>query len=69
MLEHKPSDTRHTIAEAVRAACARAAVEGYQRAAMDGLCAEGALECAVGAIRSVDIDAIIEDIARWESKA
>jgi hypothetical protein len=47
------------LAEAVRAACARAALDAYERAAADGLCDEGALEVAIDAIRVLDIDAIL----------
>jgi hypothetical protein len=48
------------LAEAVRSACHRAAVEAYERAAADGLCAEGALEVALDAIRALDLGAVIE---------
>ncbi len=51
------------IAEAVRAACVRAALEGYEQAGMDGLCHEGAWEAAVDAIRGLDLNAIIRDKA------
>jgi hypothetical protein len=47
------------IAEAVRAACVRAALETYEQAASDGLCAEGAFEAAVDALRSLDLDALV----------
>ncbi|MEX2641051.1 MAG: acetyltransferase [Balneolales bacterium] len=47
-------------AEKVRRACLEAAREGFREAAMDGLCSEGAMEAAVGAIESLDLDAIIK---------
>ena len=50
------------IAEAVRAACLRAALEGYENAAISGLCHEGAWECAVDAIRVLDIEALLRDL-------
>ncbi len=50
------------IAEAVRAACAQAAQQGYERAAADGLCDEGALEVALDAIRAVDVDQILRGL-------
>ena len=50
------------IAEAVRAACLRAALEGYEHAAISGLCHEGAWECAVDAIRALDIEALLRDL-------
>ncbi len=50
------------IAEAVRAACLRAAQQGYERAAADGLCDEGALEVALDAIRSLDIESLLHEL-------
>ena len=47
------------LAITIRAACVKAALEGYEQAAMDGLCHEGAFEAAIDAIRSLDIDAIL----------
>jgi hypothetical protein len=47
------------LAITIREACVKAALEGYEQAAMDGLCHEGAFEAAVDAIRSLDIDAIL----------
>ncbi len=49
------------VAEAVRAACVRAALEGYEQAGMDGLCHEGAWEAAVDAIRGLDLNPIIRN--------
>jgi hypothetical protein len=53
------SEQRH-IAEAIRLACVRAALEGYERAAQDGLCHAGAWEAAVDAIRALDMDAVLQ---------
>lgn len=50
---------RRRLAEAVRSACLQASLEAYERAAMSGLCREGAWECAVDAVRALDLDAII----------
>jgi hypothetical protein len=47
------------IAEAVRAACLTAALESYEDAGMRGLCHEGAWECAIGAIRSLNLHHIL----------
>lgn len=47
-----------TLVEAVKSACARAVVDGYENAAMAGLCHEGAFEAAVSAIQMVDVDAV-----------
>jgi hypothetical protein len=41
------------LAEAVRAACLKAAREGYESAAMSGLCHEGAVEASLDAIRAL----------------
>ena len=49
------------LAEAIRAACVQAAQQGYERAAADGLCDEGALEVALDAIRSLDLDQILRE--------
>lgn len=53
------SNEAHELAEAVREACIQAALEGYQNAAISGLCAEGALEAAVSAMRQVDVTAVV----------
>jgi hypothetical protein len=47
------------LAEAVRRACIDAARDGYQHAAISGLCHEGAQEAALGAIEMVDLEQII----------
>ena len=52
------------IAEAVRAACLQAAQQGYEHAAVDGLCDEGALEVALEAIRSLDLNQILHELKR-----
>jgi hypothetical protein len=50
------------IAEAVRAACVAAALDGYERARMDGLCDEGALEVALDAVRSLDVARLAREL-------
>lgn len=52
-------DARRRLAMTIRDACAKAALEGYEQAATDGLCHEGAFEAAVDAIRSLDLEAIL----------
>ena len=52
------SDDRLALAAKVREACIEAALEGYENAAIAGLCGEGALEVAISAMRQVDLDAI-----------
>ncbi len=51
------------LADAVRAACIQAALDGYERAQIAGLCQEGAWECAVDAMRMIDLKAILQDPA------
>jgi hypothetical protein len=48
----------------VREACLQAAHQGDERAAADGLCDEGALEVALDAIRSLDLDRILRELKR-----
>ncbi len=47
------------LAEAVREACLRAALDAFEAASMSGLCCTGAWECAVGAVRTLDLDAVL----------
>lgn len=53
-------DAQRRVAEAVREACFRVAKAEYEQAAMSGLCHEGALEAALGAIRSLDLEKILQ---------
>lgn len=53
------SDPEKRIAEAVRAACWTAARKAYEDAGISGLCEEGRWECALDAIRSLDIETVI----------
>jgi len=48
-----------TLAEAVRQACIEAALAAYADARLDGLGHEGAWECAVDAMRSLDLASIV----------
>lgn len=54
---------RVRIAEAVRSACVHAAQQGFERAAADGLCDEGALEVALDAIRSLDVKSLLRELS------
>ncbi|MCE9616425.1 MAG: acetyltransferase [Lentisphaerae bacterium] len=45
-------------AERIRQACLEAALQAYEDAGISGLCAEGRWECAVQAIRSLDLRAV-----------
>lgn len=61
------SATTTALAAAVRDACASAAVDAYEDAGMQGLCAEGRFEAAVGAIERVDLAAIVDARARADA--
>ncbi|HEV7165858.1 MAG TPA: acetyltransferase [Gammaproteobacteria bacterium] len=52
------TDENKQLAEAVRAACLKAAREAYEQAAMSGLCHEGAVEASLGAIQMLDLAAL-----------
>ncbi len=43
--------------EAVRRRCLEAAIQAYEDAGLRGLCAEGRWECALSAIRQLDLAA------------
>jgi hypothetical protein len=48
------------VALAVRQACIRAVIDGYQQAAISGLCPEGAFEAAVDAVRMLEMAAVLQ---------
>jgi hypothetical protein len=54
-------NTELKIAEKIRQACLEAAKEGFMLASMSGLCAEGAMEAAISAIQSLDIEQLIDN--------
>lgn len=62
MDERQFEKEKRRLAEAVRGACVQAAIAGYEQAAMDGLCHEGATEVAIDAIRRLDMEAIIHSL-------
>lgn len=51
------------LASRVRTACVLAALDGYERAQIAGLCQEGAWEAAVDAMRIIDLTAIVREQA------
>jgi len=61
--EYKEPTEQCQLAETIRAACIQAALAGYEDAGMSGLCHEGAWECAIDAIRSLNINTILEQMA------
>ncbi len=48
------------LVEQVRVACVEAALTAHEDASANGLCAEGAWECAVDAMRHLDVAALIQ---------
>ncbi len=49
------------LAEAGRDACVEAALDAFEDASMSGLCCTGAWECAVGAVRTLDLGPAVAD--------
>lgn len=54
------------LAEAVRAACEQAALAAYEDAGLCGLCEAGRWEAALGALQSIDLERLIQELARTE---
>jgi hypothetical protein len=52
-----PGDRISSDAERVREALIQAALEGYEQAAVSGLCEEGRWEAAISAMRRLDLGA------------
>ena len=52
------------LAEAVRAACIKAALEAYEEGGVLGLCAEGRWEYAISALRQLDVAAVAAAVER-----
>jgi hypothetical protein len=50
------------FAERVRAACLKAASDAYEDAGVQGLCAEGRWEAALGAAEALDLHALVQEL-------
>lgn len=50
------------IAEAMKAACLKAALEAYEDAKIRGLCEEGAWDVAIDALKSVDVKEVLKSL-------
>jgi|AntDeeMetagen681_2_1112603.scaffolds.fasta_scaffold64846_2 hypothetical protein len=59
--------TEVLVAQTVQSACIHAAKEGFQDASMRGLCSEGAIEAAIGAMQSLDIEHIVAEARQDKS--
>ena len=57
------------LAEAVREACLRAALAAFEDASVSGLCCDGAWECAVGAVETLDLEAVLRSAAERRDTA
>jgi hypothetical protein len=50
------------IAEKIKNACIRTALESFESASNDGICCEGAWECAIDAIKNINtLEILIHD--------
>ena len=58
----RDDETAHHLADAVRAACIAAALDGYEMAAISGLCPEGAWEAAVSAMQRLDLGPLLDQM-------
>ena len=50
------------LAEAVRDACLKTAIEAYEQAGISGLCQEGRWELALQEIRSLNLRSLVEKL-------
>lgn len=62
------SRTQLILAEAIRTACINAARDGYQNAAISGLCGEGAQESALSAMQMLDLEKIMLSLKESSSR-
>jgi hypothetical protein len=53
-------DPNHTLTQSIRRALIDAAEAAYEDAGIQGLCAEGRWEAAVSAMRTVDLEAVVQ---------
>jgi hypothetical protein len=57
---HDFMNDKTKLAETIRAACLDAALRAYEDAGLSGLCEDGRCECAVQAIKSVDLTELVK---------
>lgn len=53
------SKQQHDLAGRIRDECIQTALSAYESASMSGLCAEGAFEAAISAMRMMNVDEIV----------
>lgn len=56
----KGKEQEEELAERVRAALVEAVIAGWEEAGVAGLCGEGAFEVAVGRMRGLDLEPLLE---------
>jgi ATP-dependent 26S proteasome regulatory subunit len=64
METNKSNQQKMKMAEDIRQACIDAAKEGFRDASMSGLCAEGAMEAAISAIQTLDLEQLISNVRK-----
>ncbi len=52
------------IAKRLRDVCLETVIQGYEDAGMQGLCAEGRWEAAIGALRTLDLAPLLRELQR-----
>jgi hypothetical protein len=58
-MESITMEQQHRIAKAVQALCIETAIRAYEDAGLSGLCQEGRWECAVDAMRGLDVTTLL----------
>jgi len=56
------------LAKRVREACLEAIIQAYEDAGIQGLCAEGRWEIAVGALRTLDLTSVLRDFQQLSTQ-
>ena len=56
------------LAKRVREACLEAIIQAYEDAGIQGLCAEGRWEIAVGALRTLDLTPVLRDFQQLSTQ-
>ncbi len=60
MPDSRTEESLEFLAERIRSACVEAARQGYEQAALSGLCHEGAWEAAVDAMRRLNLKELLD---------
>jgi len=55
---------RENLAKRIRDACLEAVLQAYEDAGVQGLCAEGRWEAAIGALRTLDLAPLLREFQR-----